>query len=86
MTHNMKRISRLLCLAVTLASLAVSAAQFTFDIKIGDLKSLSFGLQETTIAPESPIPPNFPAAGIKYPYFQGHGEEDDPKSQADLAQ
>ena len=87
MTHNMKRISRLLCLAVTLASLAVSAAQFTFDIKIGDLKSLSFGLQETTaIDPESPIPPNFPAAGIKYLYFQGHGEEDDPKSQADLAQ
>ena len=86
MTHNMKRISRLLCLAVTLASLAVSAAQFTFDIKIGDLKSLSFGLQETTIDPESPIPPNFPAAGIKYLYFQGHGDEDDPKSQADLAQ
>lgn len=98
MTHNMKRISRLLCLAVTLASLAVSAAQFTFyinigdDINIGDLEkkkgSLSFGLQETTaIDPaESPIPPNFPAAGIKYLYFQGHGEEDDPKSQADLAQ
>ena len=93
MTHNMKRISRLLCLAVTLASLAVSASQFTFDINIGDLKSLSFGLQKTTtidqestIDPESPIPPNFPAAGIKYLYFQGHGEKDDPKSQADLAQ
>ena len=101
MTHNMKSISRLLCLATTLASLAVSAAQFTFYINIGDLEerginigdleergSLSFGLQETTaIDPEeSPIPPNFPAAGIKYLYFQGHGEEDDPKSQADLAQ
>lgn len=97
MTHNMKSISRLLCLATTLASLAVSAAQFTFDINFGDLKkkkeSLSFGLRETTaidpestIDPEYPIPPNFPAAGIKYLYFQGHGEEDDPKSQADLAQ
>ena len=87
MTHNMKRISRLLCLAATLASLAVSAAEFTFDIKIGDLKSLSFGFQDTSaIDPESPIPPNFPAAGIKYLYFQGHGDEDDPKSQADLAQ
>ena len=87
MTHNMKSISRLLCLATTLASLAVSAAQFTFDINIGDSTSLSFGLQETTTKdPESPNPPNFPAAGIKYLYFQGHGEEDDPKSQADLAQ
>lgn len=87
MTHNMKRISRLLCLAATLASLAVSAAEFTVDIKIGDLKSLSFGFQDTSVIdPESPIPPNFPAAGIKYLYFQGHGDEDDPLSQTSLAQ
>ncbi|MGN0880240.1 MAG: hypothetical protein ACI4WT_12435 [Oligosphaeraceae bacterium] len=83
----MKSISRLLCLAATLASLAVSAAEFTFDINIGDLKSLTFGFQDTsTIDPESPIPPNFPAAGIKYLYFQGHGDEDDPLSQTSLAQ